>query len=158
MVQDEDFEDIDPGEPRVLIEERTYTALWQKKEVRKYPFGEKLVFFWNVHMSADLSRSVSLCGYYSLTRNRAGRFIFGPHHGYRHDWIAANDGRLPSNPKHLPSRIWEGRKFLVRVSTVTRGMRGPLHPSCYYSRIKRVICPISEFESSQRLPPEFLNN
>ena len=158
MVNDEDFENIDPGQPRVLIEEGIYLALWEMKEIRKYAYGEKLVFFWKVYMSADLSRSVPLCGYYGLIRNRAGRFMFGPHHGYRHDWIAANDGRWPEDPKKLPISIWEGRKFHVKVSTVKMGFRGPLHPSCYYSRVKRVIRPVSEFEGLEGLPPEFLNN
>src|SRR5438552_2070076 len=98
---DEDFDNVNPGEPRILIEEGLWPAEFLRIETRPSRWGEKLCVFWNVFMSLDRSRVVVLPRFYNLERDGGGRFMFGHLHAYRRDWIVANHGRLPMEPKQL---------------------------------------------------------
>lgn len=159
QLRDEDFENVDPGEPRPLIEEGVWLAQWQGREAKVYGWGEKLNFRWKVFMAFDKSRSVNLSRFYNAIRNRAKRFLFGDLHDYRRDWVAANGGRHPLERSKLPLSIFQERLFLVEVVTVRHDSKGrPLSPSFYYSKIGRVIRPLEEGERWERLPIQPLNS
>jgi hypothetical protein len=70
-LQDEDFDHVNPGEPRTLIpQEGQYPAQFINHDARPYgQWGEKLVFLWKVFTSTDRSHSVMVCRYYNLTRD-----------------------------------------------------------------------------------------
>jgi hypothetical protein len=158
-LRDEDFNNVNPGEPRVLIEEGVWPARWLRREAKVYGWGEKLIFHWEVFMAFDKSRFVNLSGYYTAKRDRANRFYFGPLHNYRKDWIAANGGKVPLDPSKLPLSVWQERLFLVEVVTVRHDSKGrPLSPSLYYSKIDRVIRPLGEEETWETLPIQPFNS
>lgn len=149
-MRDEDFENLDPVDPPILLGEGLYPAKRIKQEARKYSYGEKLVQVWHVYISSDLTQYVVLSAFYNLSRDGGGRFDFGKVHSYRRDWIAANGGRMPPR-NSLPNKVWEGIK-VVEVRTVTRERRGPLHPSNYYSVVNRVVRPVEDGETFETLP------
>jgi hypothetical protein len=158
-LRDEDFENINPGEPRPLIEEGLWPAQWLGREARVYGWGEKLIFEWKVFMAFDKTRSVSLSRFYNAERDKAKRFVFGPLHDYRKDWVAANGGRLPLDRSRLPLSIWRDRLFLVEVVTVRQDSKGrPLSASFLWSRIGRVLRPLMDGEHWERLPVQPLNS
>lgn len=158
-VRDEDFENVDPREVRLLIEEGCWPAECLGRENKSYGgLKDKLTFNWKVFMSHDKSRSVILPRYYNALRNKAGRFIFGQLSAYRNDWVTANNGKLPLDPKRLPPSIWGKGTFLVEVVTVRRTRNSPLSPSLYWSRIGRVIRPLEDGERWDRLPVQPLNS
>jgi hypothetical protein len=153
-LRDEDFDNVNPGELRILIpNEGWYPAQFVGYKGKRYgSWGEKLLFQWKVFTSFDKCKSVSLCRYYNLERKGGGQFQFGPLHDYRKDWVAANGGKHPLDPKRLPLSIWKDKTFLVEVVTVRNDSRGPLPPSFYWSRIGRLIRPLEEGERWGRLP------
>ena len=150
---DEDFENINPGDSRTLIAAQgIYPALWKGGNPSVSPWGLKIKFEWLVYVAQDFSRSIALHGFYNAKRDRGNRFIFGPNHAFRKDLIAANRGVLPSRPTSLPLSVFKDKTFYVEVVTVIRDTRGPLHPSCYWSKVGRIIRPVGEAETVQRLP------
>ena len=158
QLRDEDFDNVDPGECRPLLQEGVWPAECLGRESKSYGgLKDKLTFQWRVFLSLDKSRSCILPRYYNAPRNKAGRFQFGQLCAYRNDWVAANSGRLPLDPKSLPPSIWEKGTFLVEVVTVRRTRNGPLAPSLYWSRIGRVIRPVEEGECWERLPVQLPN-
>jgi len=158
-IRDEDFDNVNPGEPRVLIEEGVWPARWLRREAKVYGWGEKLIFHWEVFMACDKSRFVVLNCFYNAKRDRAKRFQFGQLHNYRKDWVAANGGRASLDRSKLPLTIWQARMFYVEVVTVRRDSKGrPLSPSFYWSKVGRVIRPLEEGETWERLPVQPLNS
>lgn len=152
-LRDEDFENVDPGESRPLIEEGVWPAQYLRKEgIPPGRYGEKLYVWWKVFMSLDKGRSVVLPRYYNIERNKGGRPKFGHHHAFRRDWVQSNDGRLPLEPNKLPLSIWERGLFRVEVVTVRKSDDGPLPPSLYWSRIGRIVGPLAEGEAWEGLP------
>lgn len=159
QLRDEDFDNIDPGDPLVLIDEGLWPAQWQGREAKGYEWGEKLIFRWKVFTSFDKSQSVTLIRYYNLQRKAGGQFKFGRRHDYSKDWVAANEGHHPSDPSRLPLSIFRERLFLVEVVTVRQDSKGrPLHRSLHHSKIGRVIRPLGEGERWERLPVQPLNS
>lgn len=144
QICDEDFENIDPGEPRVLIaEEGIWPAQFVSFQTKTYgQWGEKLIIQWRVFIHHDKSKHVMLCRFYNLQRDRGNRLKFGPLHDYRKDWIAANGGRHPLDRSKLPLSIFKCGIFSVEVVTVRRDSKNPLSPSIYWSKIGRVIRPV----------------
>lgn len=104
--------------------------------------------------SPDQLSDVDIPGFYNLERDGGGRYKFGAHHAYRKDWIVANGGKLPGNPNRLPLTIFRERLLLVEVVTVTRDQRGPLHPSCFWSKVGRVVRPVEDGETFRGFPLE----
>lgn len=150
---DEDFENINPGDSRTLIAaEGIYPALWRGRTLSASPWGLKIKFEWAVYVAQDFSRSVALHGFYNAKRDKGNRLKFGPNHAFYKDWIAANRGVLPSPPNALPLSVFKDTKFYVEVVTVIRDTRGPLHPSCYWSKVGRIIRPLGDDETVKGLP------
>jgi hypothetical protein len=122
-----DFNNINPGESKFLVPPGVYPARFLDREAKTYvPWGEKLVFRWQIFTAYDLSSSITLYRYYNLERDGGGRFMFGDGHHYWKDWVAANDGRRPIERKRLPPSKFENKLSLVRVVTVTSDQEGPL--------------------------------
>ncbi len=158
-VRDEAFENVEPGETRRLLQEGVWPAECLGRANKSYGgLKDKVTFQWKVFLSPDKSRSTVLPRYYNAPRNKAGRFMFGHLSDYRIDWVAANYGHLPLDPKRLPPSIWEKGTFLVEVVTVRRTRNGPLPPSLYWSRIGRVIRPLEEGERWEGLPVQPVNS
>ena len=158
-VRDEDFENVDPGEVRPLIEEGYWPAVCLGRDNRPYSgLREKLTFQWKVFMSPYKKRFVVLPRYYNAKRNKAGRFMWGQLHAYRNDWVRANNNKWPPDPNKLPPSIWEKCTFLVEVVTVRKTRSGPLSSSLYWSRIGQIIRPLAEDERLERLPVQPLNS
>lgn len=153
-LRDEDFDNLAPSETKPLIEPGRYLARYEKREVRRSQWGEKLTFWWCVYLSANLQESSSamLPRYYSVTRDRGGRFRFGQHHSYRIDWIAANGGKYPSVSTKLPPSVFGKDLMLVEVETVKSSAYGSLPSSCHYSKVARVIRPKYEWEIFDMYP------
>ncbi len=151
--EDEDFENVNPGDARTLIAaEGIYPALWKGRTPSASPWGPKIQFEWLVYLSPDFSQSVRLHAYYNAKRDAGNRFRFGPNHAFRKDWIAANRGILPARSTALSLSLFKDQTFYVEVVTVTRDTRGPLHPSCHWSKVGRLIRPLGEGECIHRLP------
>lgn len=157
--QDDEFNNIDPGEPPVLLKAGIYPAQWVKRTIGQTPWGEKLVFHWRVFSSIPFRVSTMkddsgtpLSGYYNIKRGSGNRFKFGRHHSYRKDWIAANNGRFPIPPSSLPLSVFQDRYLFVQIATVEKDPRGPLHPSNYWSKVQQVIRPVGVDEIVGRLP------
>jgi hypothetical protein len=158
-VHDEDFENVDPGEVRVLLEEGCWPAECLGRENKPYSgLGEKLTFKWKVFLSPDKNKFVILPRYYNAPRNKAGRFKFGQLSAFRNDWVTANNGKVPLDRNRLPPSIWQKGTFLVEVITVRRTRSGVLSPSLYWSRIGRVIRPMAEDERWEGLPVQRLDS
>lgn len=157
-VDDDEFNDVNSGEARRLIEEGIYPALLAGKAKQQLPWGEKLVFTWTVfktiHFRDPATRKdcVSLPGYYNVRRDKSKRLIFGDGSAYRKDWIAANNGKHPQPRNSLPLSVFRDRFLWVQVTTVTRDARGGLHKSCHWSKVHRIIRPIDEEERVESLP------
>jgi len=157
-VGDDEFNDVNAGDPRPLIEEGIYPALWAGRTRKLYAFGEKLIFTWNVFTTINFrdpamrNSYVSLPGYYNVKRDKGEKLVFGPGSSYRKDWIAANSGKHPQ-PRHaLPLSVFRDRLLFVQVTTVTKDTRGPLHRSCYWSKVQRIFRPLDEDEIVKKLP------
>jgi hypothetical protein len=159
-LRDEDFDNVNPGEPRFLLQEGAYPAEWVGRESKIYKgWGEKVIFLFKVFTSSDKSRSVTLSRYYNAQRDGGNRFIFGPLHDLRKDWIAANRGKLPLENYKLSLSIWKDKMFLVDVATVRHDSKGrQLAPSLHWSKVSRVLRPMDEDEKWDRLPMEVPNN
>lgn len=160
-VRDEDFDNVDAGEPRFLIpDEGWYPAQLSSYETKRYGgWGNKLIFRWKVFTSKDKTAFKLIPRYYNYERDGGGRFRFGPLHAYRRDWIAANGGRHPINRSKLPCSILKTGLFLVEVVTVrTDNERRPLPSTFHWSKIGRVIRPFEEGESWERLPVQLLDS
>ena len=72
-MKDEDFENIDPGEQRILMPEGVYQAKWRERDTKPYVgWGEKLIDQWTI-----LPSGLILCRYYNLKRNKACRRASG---------------------------------------------------------------------------------
>ena len=155
---DEDFDNVNPGEGRILIEEGLWPAKYLDHGIKPGQYGEKLTVRWGIVMSADKIRSVILPRFYNLKRDKGERFMFGHLHAYRRDWVVSNNGRLPMDSRKLPPSIWKEGTFLVEVVTVRSTRDGSLPPSLYYSRVGRVIRPLDEEERWERLPLQPLNS
>ena len=159
-LDDDEFNDVNAGDPRPFMAEGIYPALWAARTRKKYKWGEKLIFTWTVFTTINFrnpamkDNCVSLPGYYNVRRDKGKRPIFGPGSAYRKDWIAANDGRLPQPPHRLPLSVFRGGFLFVEVATVNEDTRGPLHRSCYWSKVQRVIRPVREDDIVERLPLE----
>jgi len=103
VADDDEFENVNPGKPRLSIPDGIYPARYVDKTITFMRWGEKLVITWKVFISVDFRDAemrnegyVFLQGYYNINRDEGNRLVFGPHSAYRKDWIAANNGRLPS--------------------------------------------------------------
>ena len=154
-MNDEDFNNINPGESKLWVPPGVYPAWLLDREPKTYiPWGEKLVFRWRTFTACDLSSSINLFRYYNLARDGGGRFMFGDGHDYWKDWVAANDGRRPIERKRLPPSKFENTLFLVRVVTVTRDQEGPLCSALHSSKVGRLIRPVVDGEKFERLPLE----
>lgn len=153
-LHDEEFDNVNPGESIILIPSQGfYPAQFSRREIRQYgTWGTKLLFYWKVFVTPDMTTSVDLVRYYNAERDKAGRFKFGPLHGYRQDWVAANRGKVPLAREKLPPSIFQGQTFVVEVVTVTRNTRGPLSESFHWSKISRVIRPLEDDERVERCP------
>lgn len=155
-LRDEDFENLVPEDPPILLPPGLYPARVLRQDAEQFrsssgPY-EKIVLTCQIFTRPDLTDNVALNAYYSFERGGGGRFHFGKRCNYRRDWIAANDGRLPSRRTSLPRTAWEGLK-IVEVVTVTRDGDGKaLHPSNYYSKIYRFIRPVEDGETFPTLP------
>jgi hypothetical protein len=159
-LHDDDFNNVNPGEPRILIpEEGWYPAHATGYEAKRYGgWGEKLIVRWMVFTSTDKSSFTMLDRYYNLQRDMGKRFKFGPLHDYRKDWIASNGGRHSLERSRLPISIWKEGLYLVEVVTVRHDSKGRhLSPSLYWSKIGRVIRPLKEGERWEGLPFQPLN-
>ena len=156
-IRDEDFDNVNPGELRFLLQEGRYPAQYNGYEAKHYGrWGEKLIFQWKVFTSIDRDKFQMLCRYYNITRDKGGRFKFGPLHDYRKDWIAANGGKILSDRSRLPLSIFRDKTFLVEVVTVKDDFKCRLSPSLYWSKIRRVIRPLADedrLEGSPVQPP-----
>lgn len=147
-VRDEDFENVNPGEPRFLIPEGEYPAQFIDRELKYYGWGEKLLLHWKIFTSKDLTQFQMLDRFYNVKRDKGGRFQFGPLHDYRKDWIAANGGRHPAERCRLPIAIFRHGLFLVEVSSVRQDSKGrSLSPSLHWSKVSRVIRPLEKSEN-----------
>ena len=155
---DKDFENINPGERKVWVQEGLYPAKAVSYKRLKYSFKgrlvEKVVIGWKVFISSDLSTGVILSRYYNLERDRSKRLHFGHHHAYRHDWVRANNNKEPLEREKIPPEKFEEGLFLVKVVTVTEGQDGEIPSSMEWSRIGRVERPIKDGEQFKRLPLE----
>jgi hypothetical protein len=160
---DDEFNNVNSGEPRPLLQEGIYPARWVGKDISLSPWGEKLVMHWQVSTTWDIRNLTAIAplptpiaSYYNAKRDKARRLKFGPLHSYRKDWIAANNGRLPSKPDSLSWSVFRDRWLFVEVVTVKKDQKGcELHPSCYYSKVQRVIRPVGDDEAIQRLPLQY---
>lgn len=153
-LRDEDFDNVNPGEPRFLIpQEGGYPAQFIGSEIKRYGrWGEKLIFKWKVFTSQGIDNFVILWRYYNLERDNGGRMKFGPLHAYRKDWVAANGDKHPLNRSRLPLSIFQERLFFVEVETVRHDSKGrPLSASFHWSKIGRVIRPLAENECCEGL-------
>jgi hypothetical protein len=153
----EDFENLGDGAPRPFQVPGVYLGRSIGGTTEDTPHGEKIYHKYRVYLTLDLEDrdSIILCRYYSLERDGGGRFIFGADHSYRRDWIAANRGKLPIRFNSLPFSVFEDKLFLLELGTVTTSATGaPIHPSCYYSVIRRIIRPVEDGESFRRYPLE----
>jgi hypothetical protein len=145
-LSDDDFENVDSGAVRPYLPlEGCYVGQFIEK--RHHPsgrWGEKLEVSWLVFLSPalDTGNSTILPRYYNITRNEQGRLVFGNHHDYRKDYVAANAGRRPLVWNRLPITIFEKGKFLIEVVTVRRDGKGSLPPALYYSRVNRIVRPL----------------
>src|SRR5262249_47499289 len=134
QLREEDFDNVNPGEARPLIEEGLWPADFVGLESRSGRWGEKLYANWKVFIAPGKGQFVVLPRYYTVERDGGGRFKFGRLHAYRKDWIASNGGRVPLDANRLPPSIWQKRTFLVEVATVRMGSDGvPLLRSLYWS-------------------------
>jgi hypothetical protein len=156
---DDEFNNVNPGDPRPWMQEGIYPARWVGKDISLSPWGEKLIMHWHVPTASDIrnltttvNMATPIASYYNAKRDKARRLKFGPLHSFRKDWIAANDGRLPLRPNALPLSVFKDRWFFVEVVTVNKDQKGELHPSCYWSKVQRVIRPVGDDEAIQRLP------
>ena len=141
---DEDFDNVNPGEPRILIDEGLWPAAFVGMEIRPSRWGEKLCVSWKVFMNLDRSRFHVLTRFYNLQRDGGGRFKFGHLHAYRGDWIVANHGKLPMDPKKLPPTVFKKGQCIVEVVTVRTSNGRALHPSLHWSRIGWIIRPMDD--------------
>ena len=157
-LRDEDFDNVNPGEPRILIEEGLWPAEFVRKEKMPSRWGEKLCLFWKVYLSCDKSRFIVLPRFYNLQRDGGGRLMFGHLHAYRRDWIVANHGKLPLDPKRLRPTVFEKGLCVVEVVTVRNSNDRALHPSLHWSRIGWIIRPMDEGESWEGLPLQPLDS
>ena len=158
MLRDEEFENINPGVPRILLPEGLWVGKLREHDKKQTPWGEKLVLCWEIYQTLEMSGGVTLERYYNVTRDRGGRLQFGDCHDYRRDWIAANGGKHPVRRESLSLRVFEGRCFLVAVVTVKHdGQKRPLNQSCYYSKVGWIKRPVDEGETFEALPAEPLN-
>lgn len=160
QVRDEDFDNVNPGEPHVLIpNEGWYPAEFDGVESKFYgSWGEKLIVQWKVFTSNDLTAFKMIPRYYNVERDKGNRFKFGEFHEYRRDWIRSNRGRHPLVRSRLPLSIWKQSLFFVEVETVRRDSKGgPLAASFHWSKIGRVIRPVEEGETWEGLPVQPLN-
>lgn len=145
-LSDADFDNIAGGEPLPWQPPGIYPArlLRQRKKIYS-PWGEKKIFDWQVYISNNPKEYVELSRFYPVIRDERGRPIFGPHSGYRKDWIDANYGKLPGDPRRFPPSVFKGRLFWVEIETVTKDQNNrPLSKSCHWSKVKRVVRPVEE--------------
>ena len=161
QLRDEDFDHVNPGEPRILIpREGSYPAQFNGYESKHYGlWGEKLVFQWKVFTSKDKDAFTMLNRYYNLARDGGGRLKFGDFHDYRRDWVRANGGRLPMVRSKLPLSIFQEHLFLIEVVTVHYdNQRRPLSSTLHWSKISMVIRPLADDETWEGLPVQPLNS
>jgi hypothetical protein len=162
-IEDDEFNDVNAGEQRHLLEAGIYPARWVSNTKRGTPWGEKLVFTWEVFRSTRFrdptmrDTFVLLQGYYNVNRDKSKRPIFGDGHAYRKDWIAANNGKHPQRRSSLPLTVFRDRFLWVEVTTVTKDARGQAHRSSHYSKVQRVIGPVHEDDVVERLPLQLVD-
>ena len=53
MVDDDEFKNVNSGNPPLWIPEGIYPAQLVDREITSTPWGEKLVFSWNVFISTE---------------------------------------------------------------------------------------------------------
>jgi hypothetical protein len=152
-MRDEDFDNVDLGQIRPWLPEGYYPAKWKGREIKEYSWGEKLIFQWEVFTSSDLKDPVILSTYYNARRGPGNRFIFGPCHNYRKDWVSANAGKLPVG-NQLSLSVWQQKLFIVSVVTVRHDQRGVMHQSSHWSKVDRIVRPAEPGEQFNRLPIE----
>jgi len=146
------FENVNSGEPRVLIPPGEYPGNLLRWEEAQTPWGEKLYAYYEVFLLADNKKSVHLRRHYKVDRDTTGAWFCGDGHDYRKDWIRANRGRLPIPRKRLPIGKFGESMMVLAIETVMRDGRRPLHPSSYYSKVGFVVRPLEEGEVLLRCP------
>jgi hypothetical protein len=145
-LSDDDFENVAGGEPLPWLPPDQYPARLVRSRKKMYlGWGEKKIFHWQVYISPDLKQHVELLQFHGVTRDDKGNAIFGHHSRYRKDWIAANGGRLPYDPRRLSLSVFK-KLLWVEVETVTRDQCASLPSSCHYSKVKRVIRLVEDGE------------
>ena len=152
QLNDAAFENLEPVGTSVLLEEGVYPARWLSWHLRKYRFGEKVIFEWEVYPNGDQKEKHTLQAFYNAKYGPTGGLQFGPRHSYRKDWIAANRGRWPPNPRNLSLSVWGKGLFWVKVMNVCEDQKGAIHPGCYWSKVNGVIRPVDESENLDGLP------
>jgi hypothetical protein len=157
-VDDDEFKNVNAGQPLILIPEGIYPARLVGKEIKRTPWGEKLVLTWEVFTSPDFRDAgrrndctVLLQRYYNIKRDK-GKLVLGPHSNYHKDWIAANKGRHPEPRHSLPPSVFQNGFLFVEVTTVKKDSTSRLHSSLHYSKVQRIIRPVDEDEKIKRLP------
>jgi len=155
----DEFDDIEPGQARVLLQPGLYPAQYVSRSFRRFNgWGEKLIVQWKVFLSANKQHHVTLSRYYNVQRNKALRLVIGDGHCYRKDWIAANNGRVSIERTRLPFSVFEDKMMVVAVLTVTKDSQRSIPAFSQWSKIGWIERPLGESESLERLPLEPLDS
>ena len=141
-LSDDDFENVAGGDLLPWLPPGDYPGRCLGRQKKLYSWGEKDIWEWEVWISGDAKGCVQLSRFYHVNRDDRGRRIYGPYCGYRKDWIAANFGKPPGDPRRLPPSIFRNRLLWIEVETVTKDQRIALPAACQYSKVKRVVRPV----------------
>jgi len=134
-VDDNEFNDVNPGDQRPLIEQGIYPARFVSITKGPTPWGEKMFSTWAVFTTSRFrdpalrDSAVRLPVYYNVERDKSKRPIFGDGHSYRKDWIAANNGKHPQRRTALPPSVFRDRFLWVQVTTVKQHTVMPIPPN-----------------------------
>jgi hypothetical protein len=142
------------GDPPPLLLDGIYPAEGKDWQERPYFFGRKMVVSWSVFVAMDFRQSVTLCNYYNIQRAGGGQIVAGRHSAYYKDWVASNGGKIPDRRRWMSPDTFVGKRVWVRIVSIRKDIRGPLHPSLYYSRIGQVMRPLGETEIVLKIPLE----
>src|SRR5262249_17406468 len=138
---------------RVMTRPGLYPARSTDQAVHCGQWGEKLVFWYEVFKDPSMTKAIVLFRQYNVERDKAGRFVFGDGHHYRHDWIRANGGKHAGDWKRLPPHVFQNVTLWVEVVTVTKdGRKRPIHPSLYYSKVSMIVRPFNEKDVFKTYP------
>jgi hypothetical protein len=157
-LDDAAFEDVAEGSTRPWLPPGGYLARWEGRELARYRYGERLVFWWAVYLVPEMGETVRIPGYYGVQRDNAQRFVFGAGHHYRLDWTTANAGQPPVPANKLPLSVFAGRLFLVEIVTVGRTRQRALPETAHWSKIARIVRPVDPGEYIERYPVQLTDN